>query len=203
MRKSLVFGGAGFVAVAIALLSWRCGGASEKPPREPGAEDDAVHREASPAHEPDSSSTSAAELAPAAKADPSARGAASSDPVAAPSPSGANSTDAGSSAQSRINAALSRDPKDLELFSRIERELKRTPPPEVIAITDLRARGASRDELLSETRRRLANDFQLRALVVRWIDEVAPASAGATKKTPPVPSVGASASSHVRPIQSK
>ncbi|HEX6272812.1 MAG TPA: hypothetical protein VFZ53_07230, partial [Polyangiaceae bacterium] len=80
-----------------------------------------------------------------------------------------------------------RDPKDLALFARIERELERSPPPAVNEIVELRKRGATRDALLAAARRLFADDFPLRALVVRWIDEVAPPPGG-------IPSPSASAS---------
>jgi hypothetical protein len=196
-RKAL--GGAGLVAAAaVALALGRCAGSSEAA-REPHAVTDPSPPEQR-ALTTDGSSEPAngASPPPAAATTPGA--ASSTVPSVTATPSGAAAPP--STAASRINAALERDPKDLALFARIERELKRPPPPAVNAIVELRGREATRDELLVEARRLFADDFRLRALVVRWIDEVAPAPGGGSKSAPSPVSAG-SGTPVVQPIHAK
>jgi hypothetical protein len=199
MRKSHALGSAGLVAAgAVVLLLWRCAGSSP-PPDEPR-----TTTGASDAVEPSAATEQAASVAAAFgddAANPEARDPDSQkDPVAVPSASG--SAPPASSAAAHVNAALQNDPRDLALFARIERELKRDPPPAVNQMTELRARGATRDELLGEARRLFADDFRLRALVVRWIDEVAPPAGGA-KKPVSAPSGAGSGAPIVQPIRAK
>lgn len=66
------------------------------------------------------------------------------------------------------------DRRSLALIAGIERELQSEAPPEVHELLLAWRRGATRQELLERTRRDLPPSFALRALVVRWINEVAP-----------------------------
>ena len=65
-------------------------------------------------------------------------------------------------------AAAGRDEHDLELLSSIERELGRSPPPELGVLIQRRHQGASREELLELIQTTLPADFPLRALAARW-----------------------------------
>jgi hypothetical protein len=180
----------------------RCGGSSE-PAREPHAENESAAERRAAADSVESAPASALTSSATATASaPGDAGPATDGAVPAPSPSASFGTAPPSSAAARINAALARDPKDLALFARIERELKRPAPPAVNTIVELRSEGASRERLLAETRRLLADDFQVRAIVVRWIDEVAPAPGGA-KTAPATPGSSPSGPSAVQPIRTK
>ena len=96
-----------------------------------------------------------------------------------------------SSAGSTINRALhTAHPADLELLGRIERELGRTPPPEVHAMLRRRSQGASREELLGMAR--ALPDLRLRVLSQRWVDEVRP-TIGSKAPAPAVPAPGSGA----------
>jgi hypothetical protein len=201
MSKGYVFGAAGLLAVAgIALLAGRCGGSAEPTAREPQTENE-------PSAAEQRAGTDSTTNTPASALTSSATAARQGDaPVvtdaAAPTSSAESVAAPASSAATRINAALGRDPKDLALFARIERELKRAPPPAVATIVELRTNGATRDELLAQTRRLLADDFQVRTLVVRWIDEVAPAP-GSAKPAPATPGSSPSGPAVVQPIRTK
>jgi hypothetical protein len=96
-----------------------------------------------------------------------------------------------SSAGSRIARALAAShPADLELLGRIERELKREPPPEVHAMLRRRSEGATRDELLGMAR--ALPDLQLRLLSLAWVDQVRPTrDSGARPPAVPAPGSGA------------
>lgn len=200
MQTRFVVGGAGLLAVlGIALLLGRCGGSSE-PAREPRAENEpaAAERQAG-ATEP-SNAASAALTAETSVNEP--KPPATAPDGSAPAPNATGTAAPPSSAATRINSALARDPRDLALFARIERELKRSPPPAVSTIVEARANGATREELLAHARRLLADDFQVRTLVIRWIDEVAPAPGGA-KTAPATPGSSPSGPSLVQPIRTK
>lgn len=96
-----------------------------------------------------------------------------------------------SSAGSTINRALhAAHPADLELLGRIERELGRTPPPEVHAMLRRRSQGASREELLGMAR--ALPDLRLRVLSLRWVDDVRPTT-GSKAPAPAVPAPGSGA----------
>ncbi|HVR20071.1 MAG TPA: hypothetical protein VMS65_10255 [Polyangiaceae bacterium] len=200
MQKRHVFGALGLaVAGALVFLLWRCGGSSEPPAREPPTSGEASAAERAAGSDPAVTGPSSAR---GDDAHAPGRDAGSSPESLAAAPSASGSISPPSSAATRVNAALQNDPRDLALFARIERELKRDPPPSVNQMTALRARGATRDELLAEARRLFADDFQLRALVVRWVDEVAPPPGSATK-TAPAPSGARSGAPIVQPIRAK
>jgi hypothetical protein len=86
----------------------------------------------------------------------------------------------------------------LALLSRIERELKRDPPPAVHALIRLRESGASRYQLLAEADQHFGSDVALRVIVRRWIDEAAPGAS-----TPPKtlgPTQGGGQAPLIKPI---
>lgn len=89
-----------------------------------------------------------------------------------------------------IAAVAQRDPRDLGLLSRIERELERDPPPAVHALIRMRESGASRSQLLAEADKQLATDVALRLMVRRWIDDVAPGGTAPPKTVGPASSAG-------------
>lgn len=179
----------GRVAIAASVLSlalpvvmlWRCAAHSAPPPRV--SEDAATTAGAPPP-------------APAASAAPSATETASSVASAATLPSSsiplASVTAPGPSSSSAaapiIAAVANRDPRDLSLLSRIERELKRDPPAAVHALIRLRASGATHSQLVAELDRQIPQDLALKVLVRRWIDEVAPGGSSARKSRGPAPS---------------
>lgn len=176
----------GRVAVAAGLLSlalpvlmlWRCAAHSPRT-----GSDAATTPDAPPPASPVSAVPAASETAsPAASA---ATPPASSTPLAsvtAPAPSSASSA-----AAPIIAAVANRDPRDLALLSRIERELKRDPPAAVHALIRLRASGATHGQLLSEFDRLIPRDLALRVLVRRWLDEVTPGGTPAPKSRGPAP----------------
>jgi hypothetical protein len=201
-RMQNALGGAGLVtAAAVALALWRCGGSAETA-REPraGADSNASERRASEGDGTSRPGDGRALVEPSGAVSARTDSTSPAAPSAAATPNPTSSGATPSAAASRINAALARDPKDLALFARIERELERSPPPAVDEIVALRGRGATRDALLAEARRLFADDFQLRALVVRWIDEVAPPPGGVAK---PAPAGARSGSPVVQPIRAK
>jgi len=202
MSKGYVFGAAGLVAVAAAaLLLGRCGGSSE-PPHEPRSESEPAAAERSAAADFVADDSKASPLSTSAPSAVRGDEPAIADGSATPSSDGGGDAAPPSSAATRINAALARDPKDLALYARIERELKRAPPPAVNTIVEARANGGGREQLLAHAQRLFADDFQLRALVIRWIDEVAPAP-GSTTKAPATPGGSPSGPTHVKPILKK
>jgi len=103
----------------------------------------------------------------------------------------------------RIAALLAARPErpTLALLSRIERELKRDPPAELHALITAQRRGARRAELLERVRRDLPQDLLLRALVVRWINEVAPDPHAKATATPAAALSGAGGGRWLAPIQ--
>lgn len=111
----------------------------------------------------------AGRLAPAASASDGVGGAPATLLGSGPAAGGA------SSGGSRIASAVAgNDPRDLALLSRIERELGQAPSPAVHAILRRRREGAPRAELLDLAR--ALPELPLRVLVIRWLDEVSPAS---------------------------
>lgn len=83
------------------------------------------------------------------------------------------------------------DPLALPLFSDIERELHRDPPPEAHALVGEFRRGADRGALIDFVRQRFPRDLALRAVALRWIDRVRPARDGAANS--PAPGSGGAA----------
>lgn len=172
------------------LLLWRCAARPEPPPAAASAVANASTTPpapplaAAPAPTPQASAkpTSGANddsaLAPSSEATPTPSPVAS---LAAPSPA------ASSAAAGIIAAVAHRDPRDLALLSRIERELKRDPPPAVHALIRMRESGASRAQLLAEADQQLGSDVALRLLVRRWIDETGPGAATPPKTLGPTP----------------
>jgi hypothetical protein len=193
----------GMFSVALpVLLLWRCAaqpapppaaatavaGASALPPPPPlDAATAATPQPAAPLAARGASDASAPAPAPAAAPPPAPS-------LAAPSPSASSTTAAGV-----IAAVAHRDPRDLALLSRIERELKRDPPPAVHALIRMREAGASRSQLLAEADKQLGTDVALRVLVRRWIDEAAPGGAAAPPKT--LGPQGGSQDPMIKPIQ--
>ena len=177
---------------AAALLLWRCA-ATERPAATPPA--------SSRAREPSESGLSQVAAPPSHGAE-TKPAMAPGDPAATssrPAPSG--SAGATSSGAAAIVAAVGqRDPRDLALLSRIERELKRDPPQSVHALLRLRERGATRAELLSSAAQLPAGDLPLRVLVLRWIDEVRP-DPSAPQAAPPSPAPHASHRQLIKPIE--
>jgi len=173
--------GALSLAVPVLLL-WRCAGHSEPPPR--AATDETTSTAASsPPSALSAAPPASGTVSPAASAEtlpPSATPVAS---LTAPPPSSPSSA-----AAPIIAAVANRDPRDLALLSRIERELKRDPPAAVHALIRLRAAGATRSQLLSELERQIPQDLALKVLVRRWIDEVAPGDTPKPKSLGPAPS---------------
>ena len=172
------------------LMLWRCT-AHPEPPRTTA---DAA---TSPDTPPPASPASLAPPAPPASVAPPASGTASPAASAGVLPSSSSpltsltapTPSAPPNAAAPIIAAVSnRDPRDLALLSRIERELKRDPPPAVHALIRLRASGAPRSQLLSELDRQIPQDVALKVLVRRWIDEVTSGSTLAPKSLGPAPS---------------
>jgi hypothetical protein len=64
--------------------------------------------------------------------------------------------------------------RELPLLASIERELQRTPPPEVHTLLAEYRRGANRAALIDHVQRNFPGDLSLRVLVLRWIDDVRP-----------------------------
>jgi hypothetical protein len=83
-------------------------------------------------------------------------------------PSEPPATAAGNPAIPRVGS------RELPLLASIERELQRTPPPEVHALLAEYRSGAGRAALLEHVRRSFPGDLSLRVVVLRWIDEVRP-----------------------------
>lgn len=171
-----------FLALAAAaLLLWRCAASTERPAATTDSTANALPSAVISPGEPAGAAPAASLPQPAS-------------PVAVEpaSPSGATpSTTAGAPATgaSAIVAAVGRrDPRDLALLARIERELKRDPPESVHALVRLHEAGASRSELLSRVSQLPAGDVGLRVLVLRWIDEVAPDPNAPRPPLNPVPS---------------
>lgn len=104
-------------------------------------------------------------------------------------PSGADFTDAPLSVAGNTRAPHV-DPRELPLLANIERELKRDPPPQVHALLAEYRRGETRSALIEYVQRRFPKDLPLRALTLRWIDDVRPSSgaphgAGISSSAPP------------------
>jgi hypothetical protein len=175
------------------LLLWRCAAQPEPPPAaaaavaRPSATPPTPPLTAAPAttqqataRVPASGASEDSALAPASGATPSPVAS-----LAAPSPSASSSTAAGI-----IAAVARRDPRDLALLSRIERELKRDPPAAVHSLIRMRESGASRAQLLAEADKQLGSDVALRVIVRRWIEETAPGAAAPPKTLGPTPGGG-------------
>lgn len=193
----------GMLSLALPLLLlWRCAAqpapppaaapavarVSAVPPAPPLAAAPVTMPRASP-RVPASAANDDSTLAPASGATPSPVA-----PLAAPSPSASSTTAAGI-----IAAIARRDPRDLALLSRIERELKRDPPPAVHALIRMRESGASRAQLLAEADKQLGSDLALHVLVRRWIDEAAPGAAAPPKTLGPTQ--GGGQAPLIKPIQ--
>lgn len=110
-------------------------------------------------------------------------------PLSAPSPS--------SSARVISEVIAQREPRDLAFLAKLERELKRDPPPEARHLIELRRGGASREQLVAYVREQFPPDLQLRALALRWIDEDRTDAGGAK---PGVPATAGSGPALVKPI---
>jgi hypothetical protein len=196
MKREHALVGSAIVALASLVALARCS-ATERPPAQPvpGSEPAVA---AVTAHPPRDTAAPAGKLAPAGDAPPPSA-AASAGAVAAPVEGGVLAPAApSSSAGARIAQALAaKHPADLELLGRIERELRREPPPEIHALLRRRAEGASREELV--TLARALPDLQLRVLALRWVDEVRPAP-GAEPGAPAVPGASSGAPPLVKPI---
>jgi len=164
-----------------ALLLFCCAGRDERSPTAPASvaaappATNVAQATAPPAAAPttDTGMTAAPATAPALSAvsPTTTAGAGGTSPPVSTPPSGPGA---------RIASAVqTSDPRDLELLSSIERELKRDPPNEVHAIIAARKRGAERAEL---TRMIGAlPDLGLRALTFRWLDKVAPGADAGTR----------------------
>lgn len=195
-RKSALvgFGLVGLGALGVALALARCTDGEPRPPETAAASE---QPEQTPAEvstgeasdeAPAPSGNSAVEPVAADDAEPA------SDTVAATAPSDQPpAADNAGNTVSRARAAS--QPADLRLLGRIERELRREPPPEVHAMLRRSNAGASRDELLGLAR--ALPDLQLRVLALRWVDEVraAPgagsdAGTGSRAPTAPAPASG-------------
>lgn len=195
MKRESALVGFGLVALGAlggALALARC---TDGEPRPPESAPDSERSEQSPAEvstgqpseeAPAPVGKSAVEPATTDEVEPT------SDPIAAASASAeAPPVNSGGSTVSRALAAA--QPADLELLGRIERELRREPPPEIHAMLRRRSEGATRDELLGMAR--ALPDLQLRVLGLRWVDEVRPAAgadtgANAGSRAPTAPAPG-------------
>lgn len=179
MKRESALVGFGLVALGAlggALALARC---TDGEPRPAESAPDSERVEASPA-EVSTGEPSEEAPAPVGKSvvEPAATDEAepTSDAVAASASAEAPPVNSGGSTVSRALAAS--QPADLELLGRIERELRREPPPEIHAMLRRRREGASRDELLGMAR--ALPDLQLRVLGLRWVDEVRPAAGAGT-----------------------
>jgi len=189
----------GVLSLAVpVLLLWRCAAQSEPPPRV--SAHSTTNPDAPPpvsAAPPASTAAHAREtVSPAASADTLPSSAAPPASLTAPTPSSRSSA-----AAPIIAAVANRDPRDLALLSRIERELKRDPPAAVHALIRLRAAGATRSQLLSELDRQITQDVALKVLVRGWIDEVAPGDAPKPKRKSPGPAPSGTHDPLVKPIE--
>jgi hypothetical protein len=188
---------AGLLLAVPALLLWRC--THSAPAQAPDASD-APEPSPTVAVLPAPSQGAALALAPpstplSASAAPSAVATppdnASAAPRATTAPSGARI----------ITAVANSDPRDLELLTRIERDLKRDPPPSVHELIRLRKSGLSPDALRARARELPDSDLPLRLLVLRWVDSLSGAAPAPAK--PPLPATSGSAPSPVHPIRAQ
>lgn len=188
---------AGFLLAVPALLLWRC--TQSAPPQAP---------EASDAPEPTPTLVALPSASPGAAlalAPPSAPLGASAAPSAGTTPPDVTSAAASAAAPSGariITAVANSDPRDLELLTRIERELKRDPPPSVHELIRLRKAGMSAEGLRARARELPDSDLPLRVLVLRWVDSLSGAAQDAAAK-PPQPATSGTAPSPVHPIRPK
>jgi hypothetical protein len=189
----------GALALALpVLLLWRCAHDASAPASSSDAASATKGAPASTSASPAANAAPAQSSTAAAAASNSSTPAASTAPGAPTAPPSATPTPAGS----RIASAVANsDPRDLALLMRIERELKRDPPPAVHELVRQRKAGASREALLASARQLPENDLTLRVLVLRWVDEVSPAPGAAPTTKPAVPTSSSSGHSLVRPIQ--
>lgn len=182
----------------LAALSWRCSASKDgaATPNAPAAAPAGAAKPAAGVPHDNASAprsalvdeTAAASAAPQA-VPPAPAGSANAPPAASVGNPGTSAI---------IGAVAQRDPRDLALLARIERELKRDPPASVHALIRLREGGASRSLLMTRAAELPANDVALRVVVQRWIDEVAPDPA---RMASPAPNPSGSARPLVRPIE--
>lgn len=189
---------AGLLLAVPALLLWRC--TQSAPPQAP---------EASDAPEPTPTVVALPAASPGAAlalAPPSAPLDSSAAPSAGTTPpditSAAASATAAPSGARIVTAVATSDPRDLELLTRIERELKRDPPPSVHELIRLRRAGISPEGLRARARELPDSDLPLRVLVLRWVDSIGGAAPNAAAK-PPQPATSGTAPSPVHPIRPK
>jgi hypothetical protein len=184
--RARVVGGMLSLALPVLVL-WRC--AAQPGPRPVAANAVASASAASPSPTLDAAldaTQRGSANAPVGGASNDAAPAAASGATPLPAASLTPSPSASSRTAGGIIAAVARrDPRDLALLSRIERELKRDPPPAVHALIRMREAGAARHELLAEADKQLGSDVALRVLVGRWIDEAAPGTAAPSKSLGP------------------
>jgi hypothetical protein len=188
---------AGLLLAVPALLLWRC--TQSTPPQAP-----------EPSNAPEPSPTvvalpAASPGAALALAPPSASGASTAPNAAATPPDDASAAPSATTAPSGariITAVANSDPRDLELLTSIERELKRDPPPSVHELIQLRKSGMSADALRARARELPDSDLPLRILVLRWVDSISAAAPGAAAR-PPQPATSGTAPSPVHPIRPK
>lgn len=197
MSRTKTFGIGLLLAAGTALVLWSsCSGSHPEP--KAGSDPAAATTTAPPGAVPEAAATQGA-TDPSATARGSAGNGALHDSAAGSPPS--TDADAGSAppdgpGASIVRAVSASDPKDLAFLARIERELGKSPPPEVHALVERRKQGASRDELTRRSRE--LPDLQLRVLALRWVDDV---FGGADAGTSPAVPASGSASPLVKPVR--